>query len=56
VQWSVNLEHCLGITTGKVTPEVSLAKLSDAAWQTNYPQFKAVLADMASWIDPAIKI
>jgi predicted ATPase len=56
VQWPVNLEHCLGVTNGKATPEVALAKLSNAAWQINHPQFKTVIADIAAWIDPAIQI
>jgi predicted ATP-dependent endonuclease of OLD family len=56
VQWPVHLENCVGIAAGKATPEVCLAKLSDAAWATNHPQFKAVLADMAEWIDPTLKI
>jgi energy-coupling factor transporter ATP-binding protein EcfA2 len=56
VHWPVSLEHCLGITGGKATPEVSLAKLSDPGWQTNYPKFKTTLAEIAAWIDPSIKI
>jgi len=56
VQWPTCLESCLGVTAGKATPEVCLSKLSDAAWESNHAQFKAVLADVAEWIDPALKI
>jgi hypothetical protein len=56
VYWPVSLEHCLSVASGKATPEVSLAKLSDPAWQTNDPHFKTVLAEIAAWVDPAIKI
>jgi hypothetical protein len=56
IQWPVGLESCLGVTAGKATPEICLAKLSDAAWETNHSQFKAVVAEMAEWIDPALKI
>jgi ABC-type cobalamin transport system ATPase subunit len=56
VQWPVDLEHCLGVTAGKATPEVTLGKLSDHKWQTSHPDFKAVLAKIATWIDPALKI
>jgi hypothetical protein len=52
----VDLEHCLGIIAGKATPDVALAKLSDPGWQASYPKFKGVLADIAAWIDPALKI
>jgi hypothetical protein len=56
VQWPVSLEHCLGVTSGKATPEVSLAKLSEGGWQSNHPQFTTVVAEIAAWVDPAIKI
>ena len=56
IEWPVHLESCLSVTAGKATPEVCLAKLSDAAWESNHPQFRAVLADVAEWIDPTLKI
>jgi predicted ATP-dependent endonuclease of OLD family len=56
VHWPVDLENCLGVTSGKATPAVSLAKISDAAWEINYPKFKAVLKDLAEWIDPTLNI
>jgi predicted ATP-dependent endonuclease of OLD family len=37
VKWPVNLEHCLGVSNGKATPEVSFAKLADPAWQSKHP-------------------
>jgi len=56
VHWPVDLENCLGITSGKATPAVSLAKISDAAWESNYPKFKSILKELAEWIDPTLKI
>jgi ABC-type cobalamin transport system ATPase subunit len=56
VQWPVRLESCLGVTAGKATPEVSIARLSQTAWRGNHPQFKTVLAEIAEWIDPTLKI
>jgi hypothetical protein len=56
VQWPVSLESCLGVTSGKATPEISLMKLSEDDWHTKYPEFKSVLAEIAAWIDPAISV
>lgn len=54
--WPVDLETCFGVKTGKATPEVVFASLSDPGWQTSYPEFKRTLADIAAWIDPGIRI
>lgn len=56
IMWPGDLERCFGLTTGKATPEVVLTKLSEPAWEATHPKFKSVLAGIAAWIDPAIKI
>lgn len=56
MMWPGDLEKCFGITTGKATPEVVLAKLSDSVWQTAHPEFKKMLDGIAAWIDPSITI
>jgi ABC-type thiamine transport system ATPase subunit len=50
VQWPIDLEHCLKVQNGKATPEISLAKLSEASWQAQYPEFNATLSDISTWI------
>jgi energy-coupling factor transporter ATP-binding protein EcfA2 len=55
VQWPTDLEHCFGVAGEKVTPEISITKLSDLQWQTKHPQFKSALSEIATWIDPTLK-
>jgi hypothetical protein len=43
------------ISGEKVTPEISITKLSDLQWQTKHPQFKSALSEIATWIDPTLK-
>ena len=56
LMWPGDLERCLGHTTGKMTPEIVFAKLSDPAWETSHPDYKTILAGVATWIDPTIII
>ena len=56
IQWPVDLESCLGVSVGKATPEVCMARLAHTAWGGNHPQFKSVLTEIAAWIDPVLKI
>lgn len=56
LMWPGDLERCFGHTTGKMTPEIVFSKLADPAWQTSHPGYKTILAGVATWIDPAIKI
>ena len=51
VQWNIELEHCLGVTEGKATPEVVAEKLESPTWQADHPDYKATLASIATWID-----
>ena len=53
VQWPVNLESCLNITSGKAKPEVIMEKLDIDTWENDHPVFLETLTTIATWIDPS---
>ncbi|UVK36836.1 AAA family ATPase [Mesorhizobium sp. AR10] len=54
--WPVDLEQSLGVTEGKATPEITTVLLGSTAWQTDHPHFKSVIASLAAWIDPSVRV
>jgi predicted ATP-dependent endonuclease of OLD family len=50
VQWPGDVETCLGVTTGKATPEIIASLLETADWRTKYPAFTATIEMIRDWI------
>jgi hypothetical protein len=54
VEWPGDLERSLRISSGKATPETSLQRLSDPAWDKSYPDFAGAVAEVAAWIEKPV--
>ena len=48
--WPVDLEHCLGVLSGKAKAEIVSERLACTDWKANYPYFVATLDELAQWI------
>ncbi|TIL28376.1 AAA family ATPase [Mesorhizobium sp.] len=56
VMWKVDLETSLGILKGGANSENIFEKLNLPGWTTDFPKFKATLSEIATWVDPEIRV